>query len=164
MDASEQNIRRFLSRQIGQWTGLSSNGKKREIISAFSFNPGEGIAHCGTRNVDYEFRALPFEEFLEPVYFYFLRDQLSHIATEFWSFDHQECAQILRSLGSPPRSLNFTWRQQMIVDGELIYPDKGIAIGLIPDTGLIALVTVFSPCTLNVYKENYWNTNDAREF
>jgi len=164
MNICEQNISQFLFRHIDQWTGLSANCAKSEIIALYSFNEGEGVVHSGVKNVEYQFRSLPFNGFSEQVYFYFFRDLLSHISTEFWSYDRRECADILQQLGEPPHRLNFAWKAQTIADGELLYPDKGIAIGVIPDTGLIASVTVFSPCTENSYKENYWNRQHSREF
>ena len=160
----EQNIRQFLARHIHQWAGLPANCKKSDITAIFPFNDGEGVAYFGTNNVKYQFRALSSERFSEEVFFYFLSIQLSHIATEYWSFDQRECADILRSLGKPMHRLDFFWKQRAIAGGELLYPDKGIAIGVIPETGLIALVTVFCPCTEDVYKESYWNTRHAREF
>jgi hypothetical protein len=164
MNICEQNIGQFLFRHLDQWSGLSANCKESEIIALFCFNEGEGVTHCGLKNVEYRFRSLPFKGFLQDVYFYFARDQLSHIATEFWSFDRRECADILRLLGEPAHRLEFAWKEQTLADSELLYPDKGIAIGVIPETGLIASVKVFCPCTEQVYKESYWNTKHSREF
>ncbi|SRR5260221_9694316 len=165
MSICEQNIRQFLFRHIDQWTGLSADCKKSEIIALYPFNEGEGVTHFGVKNVEYQFRSLPFRGFSEAVFFYFVRDLLlSHIATEFWSFDRRECAEILRHIGEPTYRLDFAWKDRTIADGELLYPDKGISIGVIPDTGLIGLVTVFAPCTETVYKEQYWNTKHSREF
>jgi hypothetical protein len=164
MDDCEQHIRQLLRKQIVQWIGLSPNCPKSEVIASFSFNEGEGISRYGTKYIEYQFRVLPFEGFPEGVFFYFLREQLSHISAAFWSFDRQECANILQQLGEPAQRLNFSWGQQTIPDSELIYPANGIAIGLIPASGLIALVKVFAPCTTTIYKERYWNTKHAREF
>jgi len=164
MNICEQNIRRFLFRHIDQWTGLSANCEKSEIIALYSFNEGEGVTHFGLKNVEYQFRSLSFQGFSEGVFFYFFCEQLSHIAAEYWSYDRHECADILQNIGEPADRLDFVWKTQTIADSELLYPDKGIAIGVIPDTGLIALVTVFPPCTEIVYKEKYWNTKHSREF
>jgi hypothetical protein len=164
MSDCEENLRRFLLRRIGQWSGLSNNCKKREVLALFAFNEGEGVTHFGTNNVEYQFHALRYEGFVAPAYFYFLRDQLSHITAEFWSFDPQMCADILRQLGEPRCRLEFAWKERMIPDSELLYADRGIAVGVIPETGLFGLVTVFPSCAINLYKENYWNTKLAREF
>jgi hypothetical protein len=164
MGICEQNIGQFLFRRIDQWAGLSASCKKSEVTALYSFNDGEGVTHCGLKNVECRFRSLTFKGFFQEIYFYFVRDQLSHMATEFWSFDRQECADILRLLGEPAHRLEFAWKEQTLANSELLYPDKGIALGVIPETSLIASVTVFPPCTKQVYKENYWNTKLSREF
>lgn len=164
MNACEENLRQFLSRRIEQWTGLNTNCEKSEVLALFAFNEGEGVAHYGTNNVEYQFRALRYEGFFEQVYFYFSGDQLSHIAAEFWSFDSQVCADILRHLGEPTDRVDFAWKERIIAGSEMLYSDRGLAVGLVPDTNLFGLVTVFPPCSVNVYRENYWNTKLAREF
>jgi len=164
MSACEQNIRRFLRRQIGDWAGLNADCGKREVLSAFSFAAGEGVAHYGAKNLEFRFHALPAEGFAEPVFFYFIREQLKLIAAEFWSFYRTECLRVQQQLGEPACRLDFMWQERVIPAAELLYPDRGIAIGLIPDSGLFASVRVFPPCSVGEYQENYWNTKPAREF
>lgn len=164
MTICEQNIKTFLFRHMDQWSGLHADCKKSDVITLFPFIEGEGTTHVGLKNVEYQFRSLQFDGFLESVFFYFFRNRLSHIGTEFWSFDQGECAEIIRHLGAPAHRLEFAWQEQRKADWEWLYPEKGIAIGVIPSTGLIASVTVFPPCTVDAYKDNYWNTKVSREF
>jgi hypothetical protein len=150
--------------QICEWTGIRPDCTESEITAAFSFNAGEGVAHCGTEHIEYRFRSLPAEGFSEGVFFYFVGHCLSHISADYWSFDRRECSNIFRCLGVPSFRLRFAWKMQNIEGGEMLYPNNGIALGILQETGLIAMVRVFPRCSPETYQEKYWNILRAREF
>jgi hypothetical protein len=160
----KQNIEQFLQRNIGQWTGLEADCNKVDIMTWYSFNEGEGITYFGTQNAEYTFHSLQYPGFTEGIFFYFDHDKLCCIATEYWSFDKQECAKLLRETGKPMHRLDLYWRNDIIENGEWVHPDKGITLGVIPATKLIIRVIVYPKCTLNTYKSRYYNTRLAREF
>ena len=164
MDACQQNISEFLGRDIGQWSGLATGCRKEDLAGWLPFSEGAGKAFFGTKNVDYAFRALIHEGFIGPVMFYFHDDELSFMATEFWSLDEKECASLLQQLGEPGDRLDFFWRDEKIESGEWIHVGRGITLGVIPATRLIAKVTIYPPCTLKDYEEKYYNTKLIREF
>jgi len=64
MDACQQNISEFLSRDIGQWSGLATGCRKEDLAGWLPFSEGAGKAFFGTKNVDYAFRALIHEGFI----------------------------------------------------------------------------------------------------
>jgi hypothetical protein len=162
-DACRKNIRMFLDRQIGRWTGLKAGCAENDITASFHFNEGAGAARYGTCDVEYSFRVLSCEGFQEGIEFHFADHELRFIATDYWTFGPQECDDILRALGEPPHRLPLYWRDEVIEDGEWVYPGRGIALGVIQATMLIARVVVYPPCPLNVYQGRYYNTRTSRE-
>ncbi|HEV7745423.1 MAG TPA: hypothetical protein VGO56_10545 [Pyrinomonadaceae bacterium] len=164
MDACQKNIQQFLDRQLEQWSGLVSGCQESNLQSWLAFKPGEGRTYLGTERVTYSFRSLSQPRFENGVFFYFQEDLLSFIATDHWSFDRQECVDLRQSLGEPAHRLDFYWRNLKIESGEFVYADKGISLGIVPDTELIVSVVVFPPCTLHDYKSKYYNITLAREF
>jgi hypothetical protein len=159
----QQNIGVFLGRDIGQWSGLATGCRKEDLSAWLSFNAGEGRAVFGAKHVEYEFRTLTCDGFRENLTFYFRNEELSLIATEFWSFDSEESARLLQQLGDPTHRLDFFWRDEKIENGEWVYVDRGITLGVIPTTQLIAKVMVYPPGTLTDYKESYYDTTLVRE-
>lgn len=158
-----KNIEMFLGRQIGRWSGLKAGCPENDITAWLHFNDGAGTALYGTLEVEYSFRALFHPGFQEGIDFYFADRQLRFIATEYWSFDQQQCENLLRELGEPPNRLPLYWRDDVIEAGEWVYPEKGVALGVIPATGLIARLVVYPPCPLKRYQERYYNTRLSRE-
>lgn len=164
MNSCKQNIEEFLNRNIGSWTGLKGHCQQSDVTTWFAFNEGEGVIYFGADQVAYTFRSLQSAHFTAGVFFYFNEARLHFIATEYWSFEPQECAELLQQLGAPAHQLDFYWRDKIIENGEWLYLSKGIAVGVIPATQLIAWMMVFPPCTLSYYQANYYNTSLAREF
>ena len=52
----------------------------------------------------------------------------------------------------------------VVAGGEWVHATRGLMLGVIPDTGLIANVAGYLPCTLDVYRRRYRDTELAREF
>lgn len=141
-----------------------SDCQESNLQTWLAFNPGEGRTHQGTGHVTYRFRSLSYRGFGERVLFYFDQDLLDLIATEYWSFDRQESVELVQQLGEPAHRLDLYWRNPQIAAGEFVYTDRGISLGIIPDTQLIVSVVVYPPCTLDYYKAKYYNITPAREF
>ncbi|HEX7241135.1 MAG TPA: hypothetical protein VF263_12755, partial [Longimicrobiaceae bacterium] len=118
----------------------------------------------GARPVEYAFRVLPHEGFREGVFFHFRDGRLALVACDYWSLDPGESAALLRELGEPPHRLELCWKGEVMAGAERVYPGRGIAVGVIPATGLVARLAVFPPCTLAEYEERYRSTEPAREF
>ncbi len=55
------------------------------------------------------------------------------------------------------------WNDRLIPDGDRVWPGWGIALGVIPETGIVASVAVFAPCTLAEYEGRYRVTKATRE-
>src|SRR6266849_3051237 len=110
MDPCRKSIQQFLDRNIEHWTGLEAGCKEEDLTRWLAFNPGTGVTHRGTENVAYTFRSLSHSGFIEGVFFHFNQNLLSFLATDYWSFDQQECASLVRQLGEPAQRLDFYWR------------------------------------------------------
>jgi hypothetical protein len=158
-----EQIEQFLQRNLWHWTGLDAGCRKSDVTTWLPFQEGEGVVRLGTRKVEYTFRALQHRGFTEGVFFYFDRDTLSAIATEYWSFDRDTCAALLEQQGEPPHRLDFYWRDQKVDNGESVYPERGITVGVVPESGVIAKVMVYPSCSLETYRERYYETELARE-
>jgi hypothetical protein len=159
-----KNIQQFLDRNLKQWNGLISGCQESTLQTWLPFNPGEGRTHLGAELVTYRFRLLSSPGFGAGVRFYFDQNLLALMGTEYWSFDRQECVKLVQQLGEPAYRLDLYWRNLQVEAGEFVYPDRGVSLGIIPDTQLIVSVAVYPPCTLNDYKAKYYNNTPVREF
>lgn len=153
----------YLTRDPRRWTGFVPLGKNR-VIACYPFTDGEGAASIGEKPVAYRFHALPRPGFNSPFFFYFEDQRLAFISTDFWSLDRAECDSVLRELGPPPHRLDACFLHSEIPNGEMVFPDRGLAVGVAPATGLIVRWTAFKPCTLATYRERYRQVEPAREF
>jgi len=164
MDECRKNIQTFLERKLDQWSGLNADCHESTLHTWLPFNQGAGSAHLGADYVTYTFRAAIYAGFERSVFFYFQKGLLRMIATEYWSFDREECVQIKERLGTPEHQLDFSWRNLKFENGEYVYHNRGLALGVVPDTQLIVSVVVYPPCTLEVYQAKYHNIASTREF
>lgn len=164
MDACQKTIRQFLDHDLEHWAGLAEDCEESQLASWLAFRPGEGITHRGAEFVTYRFRALPQAGFSEGVFFYFEDDRLGFIATESWPVDADGSVELVRSLGEPAHRLDLHWSNMIFDDAELVYADRGLSLGVIPETHAIVMVMVFPPCTLETYLAKYRHTTPTREF
>jgi|GEM_PF-5166972 len=164
MGACKERIEEFLGRDLSRWSGLPAGCREANVTSWFQFMDGSGVVRRGEQQVEYTFRVMSHPSFLQGVSFYFAEGSLSFIETEFWSFDRVECAATLEQLGTPEQSLNLHWRDSVVPSGLRMYPTKGIAVGVIPETQLIVTFTVFPPCSTEYFLARYENASLMREF
>jgi hypothetical protein len=164
MSSCKTVIQQFLDRSLESWTGLPTGCREEELAKWLAFNQGQGVTRRGSDHVAYTFRSLPYPGFIEGAFFYFDQGVLSFISTDYWSFDREECARAMRQLGEPTHRLDFNWGNEKIEAGEWVFTERGITLGVIPATQILATVMVFPPCTLSAYEAKYHRTTLAREF
>jgi hypothetical protein len=153
----------YLQRDPEGWHGFP-RASEADLASRYSFSPGEGRARRGLDRIDYRFRALKRPGFATPFVFYFAGDTLAFIETEFWSLDAELCAQTIAALGPPPERMDGFFRESMVASGEWLYPARGLALCVMPQTGLIARWTAFPPTSRDFYRGAIQITQPAREF
>jgi hypothetical protein len=163
MNDCRETIDTFLRRDLGAWRGLAT-GCREDALGWLAFRDGEGRAVFGAAHVDYVFRMLAHPGFETPVAFYFRAGTLAIVATEYWSFDVAECAALLRELGAPAHRLDLPWGHATIAGGAWAYVERGLTLGVIPATGLIAKAIAYPPCALADYAARYHPALTAREF
>jgi hypothetical protein len=164
MDTCQKTIQQFLDRDLEHWAGLAEGCEESQLENWLEFRPGEGITHRGAEFVTYRFRSLAQPGRGEGVFFYFEKDRLSFIATDDWPLDRDESVELRRRLGEPANRLDLHWSNMILDDAELVYSDRGLSLGVIPETELFAMVMVFPPCTLDIYLAKYRHITPAREF
>lgn len=163
-DLCQGRIEQLLRRELAGWEGLPQACAEQDIARWLPLRSGEGIVHLGSELVQYRFRAVEAAGFTEPVRLHFRDRALCLVRTGLWSTDRAECERLLRDLGAPPDRLNLVFGMGIIADGEWVYPARGLALGVIPDTGLIASLAAFPPCSLNTYRRCFHDAEPAREF
>jgi hypothetical protein len=163
MNACRQTIDMYLRRDLGAWRGLAA-GCREDALEWLSFRDGKGRTVLGAEHVEYAFRMLDHPGFTAPVGFHFRAGTLAFVATEYWSLDAGECAALLRQLGEPAHRLDLAWRHTTIAGGAWAYVERGLTLGVIPATGLIAKAIAYPPCTLAEYAARYHAARTAREF
>lgn len=159
-----QTLAQFLSRDLAGWRGLTEGCSFQDVASCVPLLPGEGVARLGTDIVEYRFRAAETAGFTEPVRLYFQDDLLALVRSGVWSFDRAECARLLRELGDPPDRLDLSFAMGVIDDGSWVYANRGLTLGVIPDTGIIVSVAAYPPCTLDAFIRRLDDREPPREF
>jgi hypothetical protein len=163
-NACKGRLEQFLRRELAGWHGLPEGCVAEDLPSWVKLRSGEGLAHFGSEIVEYRFRVAEAAGFAEPVRLYFRDGVLCLIRTGLWSTDWSVCERLLRELGDPPDRLDLVFGMGFIAGGERVYATRGLMLGAIPDTGLIANVAGYPPCTLDVYRRRYRDAEPAREF
>jgi hypothetical protein len=163
-DPRRSRIEQFLRRDLADWVGLPEGCSEENLERWLSLRPGEGIVQLGTEIVTYRFRVVEAAGFAEPVRLHFREGELRLIRTGLWSKDRRECEQMLRDLGDPPGRADLMFGMGMIADGEWVYAARGLTVGVIPETGLIASVSAYQPCSADVYLQRFHDRRPTREF
>ncbi|HLY03054.1 MAG TPA: hypothetical protein VKR56_11255 [Candidatus Cybelea sp.] len=162
--ACKYRLEQLLRKELADWQGLPEACAEEDVARSFPLRPGEGIAHFGSELVEYRFRVIESAGFTEPVRLYFRDATLRLVRTGLWSTDRAECAQLLRDLGDPPDRLDLTFDVRTIAGGEWVYAARGLTLGVIPDTGLIAAMAAYPPCSIKAYRQSFYDVEPVREF
>jgi hypothetical protein len=160
----KDRLEQFLRRELAGWEGLPKKCAEQDVARSLPLRPGEGIAYLGSERVEYRFRVVEAVGFIEPVRLYFREGALCLVRTGLWSTERAECERLLRDLGDPQDRLNLVFGMGMIADGEWVYAARGLTLGVIPDTGLIAGVAAYRPCSVDKYRRCFYDGEPAREF
>ncbi|PSL44803.1 hypothetical protein CLV51_105175 [Chitinophaga niastensis] len=164
MNDCQQTINSFINREIGDWEGLPADCEEQALKELYPLSEVAGVYTVGKAQRQYTFRTMTMKGFESPVFFYFAGTKLSMITTEYWSFNAEECRHIYIKSGMPFSRLDFYWGNEILADAEWVYPEKGITLCVIPETGLLVKVIVYPACSLEVYKSTYYHTTSGREF
>jgi hypothetical protein len=160
----KRSIDTYLKRDIAAWRGLPDGCNRPELLSSFHFNEGQLSTRLGEQPFEYTSHSLCHPAFAQPIFFAFDRDQLRCISSDFWSLDPELCQITLRTLGQPLHRLDAIFRGTQLPDADWIYPDRGLALCVNPDTHLIARLQGFSPCSLEIYRARFRPMERLREF
>ena len=154
----------FLRRELSNFEGLAENCPLQALAQWLPFLPGEGLVHFGSEAVEFRFRMAEVAGFGEPLQFCFREGLLALVRTGLWFADEGESSHLLKELGEPSARLAFMFGTGKLPEGEWLYPARGLALGLIPETGRICSLSAFRPCSLSEYKRCFYNDEPAREF
>lgn len=141
----------FSSRNFGDWNGLPANCSLPDVLSYFGMDTANPInGQLGNSAALYI--ALPVEGFQNPLRFWFRDETLILIEAEYPEIEG-DLAQLQADLGSPTAQLSFNWRDLTLDEAQWVYADRGIALIINPDNQLLLYLSVFTPTTLNDYKQ-----------
>jgi hypothetical protein len=163
-NACKGRLEQFFRRELAGWHGLPQQCVAEDLPNSVKLRSGEGLAHFGTAIVEYRFRVADTAGFTEPVRLYFGDGALRLIRTGLWSTDRSVCQGLLRELGDPPDRLDLTFGMGVVARAEWVYATRGLMLAVVSNTGLIANVAGYPPCTLEVYRRRYRDAEPAREF
>ena len=160
----EEAISRLLRHCLSDWAGLPQDCPEATLLNALPLSQGIGLARLGVDVIEYRFRAIAAPDFTEPVRLYFLSGMLRLVRTGLWSADPNVSASLLNDFGTPEARLDLTLDVTIQPGSALLYPSRGLMLGVVPATGLIATVEAFQPCTMNHYRRQLYNAEPPREF
>lgn len=154
---------RFVAKDLRSWPGLPADCPADGLEDWFPRLVGEGHGTLGSDGLEYRFHAVMADGFPEAVRLYTSRGLLAVIRAEYWAVDPAEIAATLDDLGEPAERQDLVWRYQVIAGGEWVYADRGLAFGVLPETGAIVTAAGFTPCSARVYSRCYAATETTRE-
>jgi hypothetical protein len=154
---------RYLTRDPLQWQGFEPLDEA-VLTSRYTFAEGAGRTFRGESNCEYRFRALYWPGFDRPFQFHFAEGKLALIEADFWSLDRVTCLSVLDGLGKPDTRLDAILRMDSIERADWLYTARGLALCVMPETGLIARWTAFLPCSESEYRDRIRPVEQAREF
>jgi hypothetical protein len=153
----------LLSREPSRWRGFERLPVET-ALARYPLSASEGAAMLGERPVAYRFRTLARPPGGHPFFFYFAQGRLACISTDYWSLDPAECATILAELGRPPHRLDAVFRDSIMPEADWVFAERGLALCVVPETGLIARRAAYPPCDLATYRDLYRPVETAREW
>lgn len=154
----------FLTRVRSGESRLDGTCVLADLDNAYDFDVGTGRASRGELQIEYIYRTLARPGFVDPIFFYFRDDRLCCISNDFWSADVDESADTLEKLGQPEIRLDATFRGSAFAASDWVYPHRGLALTVVPETRIVLVRTEFVPCSLAIYRERYRNVDVFREF
>jgi len=154
----------YLTRDPASWAGFGASSET-ELASSYVMKAGEARAIRGEARCRYRVRTLdrrgsdhPFSLFFDD------DDRLVLLETDYWSFEEEECAGVLAALGKPQQRLDAAFRMEMMPQAEWLYPSRGLALCVMPETNLIVRWTAFAVTTLEEYRRRIRAIALATEF
>jgi hypothetical protein len=157
-------LEQFIRRDLVGWMGLSGTCAEPDVARWLPLREGEGVVRLGSEMIDYRLRVTEATAFAEPVRLLFRDATLCLVRTGMLSTDRAECERLLRDLGDPPDRLDLVFGMGIVANGEWVYAARGLTLGVIPETGLIASVAAYWPSSPDSYRRYFHNSEPAREF
>jgi hypothetical protein len=134
------------------------------VARYYHFNEGAGRVVRGQERIEYCFRALDRPGFNRPFLFHFDDGKLALIENDFWSLEQGVCQTVIQELGDPSSRLDAFFSVDRIPGADWVYPERGLSLCVMPQTGLIARWTAYRPSTLDHYRRAIRLVSPAREF
>jgi hypothetical protein len=164
MDACRTAVTQFFARDLRGWSGLVEGCPQTDVLTWFRPLEGAGTARLGTDDIDYTVRAVEADGFNEPVMMHFRDEVLALMRTEYWSFHAFECAALLESLGEPSARADLVWRERVHMGAEWVYAERGLTLGVVPQTGLIVTVSAYPAGDPASYLSQFAKRRPGRAF
>ena len=166
MDDCIANIELILNKDLQNWKGLDVQCNRTRIEAHFSFNEGEGVFQRIHPQNSYQtrFKTLNTPNFEDPLFFHYQGDTLFFVTTDFWSLEESDCKKLLDFFGKPEAKLDFMAEEFIEGEKEWVYPKLGISLALNAEEQMIIKLMFFAPCTLEYYKDFYYQQQEYREF
>ena len=153
----------YLTRDPASWAGFGAP-TEAELESSYVMEAGEARAIRGEARCRYRVRALDRRGSDHPFSLFFDDDRLVLLETDYWSFEEEECAGVLAALGKPQHRLDAAFRMEMMPQADWLYPSRGLALCVMPETSLIVRWTAFAATTLEEYRKRIRAVALATEF
>ena len=164
MNNCKKSIDQFINGEIKDWEGLQPGCSEAEIKSLYLFNVGEGVMYLGNSKEKYTFKVLNYHGFEQGINFCFRDEELIIMFAEFPPLNAVQFNKIFQDTEKRAFRADFYWRDEIIGNGEWVYPDKGITLCIIPETGRLVKIMVYAACSSEDYIQKYHSTQLAREF
>jgi hypothetical protein len=162
MPTCRRAVEQYFARDLRGWSGLAPDCGADDALAGFGAHLTSIAVRLGTADVEYQTTSVVTAGMNEPVIAHIRDGQLVLLRTEYWSFDSFECAALLESLGEPSERADLVWRERLVADGEWLYSDRGLALGVLPETSLIVTASAYVPTPATDYVASFARVRPER--
>ncbi len=157
----ERVLTQFAHKELTALRGLPSctpEDVARVLTPLGSPNRGR----LGDPSREMELRRYQVPAYSEPVRGWFTGGKLVLLDVEYPE-PTQGWQELTRELGEPDGKLDFAWHIHSLENAEWVYAQRGLAVVVKPDPGLILRVAAFAPTTLDGYRSELRFISKYRE-
>jgi hypothetical protein len=163
MRSCHDDVARFLNRGLREWTGLTPGCPTDEALDGFKADAAGHTVRLGRRDLEYATYPLVTVSTKEPVTAYVRNDEVVLLRTEHWSFDAFECAALLETLGDAAERADLIWRGRTVPGGEWLYPERGLSLGVLPESMVIVTASGYRATTAESYLQRFARLRPERD-
>lgn len=157
----ERVLTQFARKELTALHGLPSC-TTQEVARVLAPVGSPDRGHLGEPSRELELQRYRVPAYKEPVRGWFASGKLVLLDVEYPE-PAEGWQALTRALGEPDGKLDFAWHIHSLENAEWVYGQRGLAVVVKPDPGLILRVAAFAPTTIDRYRTELRLISTSRE-